>query len=119
MLRRILWTVLPLASLGILTWVPFLYLLIRTKTWRHSIMLMVTFGISTSVMVLVQIDLQPDTFARELARAYLMANLIIAAVMSWTEFDPRRFSPKPRPAPNVQPVAWHQAPTAPGSYPHR
>lgn len=90
MLKRIIWTIVPLITAGLASFAPFLYLMLTRKTARARTMFL-TFAAGTVLEVVVlamvgndDVEGTPDF----LGGVYIVALTVTAAVMAFVELRP-------------------------------
>ena len=94
MLKRIVWTIIPLITAGLAAFAPFLYLMLTRRTARaRTLFLAFTAATVVEVVMLVlvgrdDVEGTPDL----LGGVYIVALAVTAAVMAWVETRPGKES---------------------------
>jgi hypothetical protein len=92
MIKRLAWAVIPLITLGLASWAPFLYLMLSRKTARaRTLFLAFTAATVLEIIGLVlvgndDVEGTPDL----LVGFYIVALAITAAIMAFLELRPAK-----------------------------
>ncbi|MGW2177697.1 hypothetical protein ACWCXX_06275 [Streptomyces sp. NPDC001732] len=90
MIKRIVGALLPLVSFGLLSFAPFLYLMLTRKTGRDRTLFAVFTAASVVEIVLIALVGRDTTegLADFLVGVYIVVLAIVAAVMTFVELRP-------------------------------
>lgn len=90
MIKRIAWTLLPIASAGLLAFAPFLYLRL-TRRSRKDTGLLAGSAVAVAVEVVTLVLVGNDTVEGTpdlLGGFYITALAVVAAIITWIEMRP-------------------------------
>lgn len=87
--QRALWSLVPIGSLGLLAWLPFLYLAL-TRTRPRDMWLAAAFGAGTVIECVLAVAVDDEGGLGAFAGLLFIAFIAAAVVMVWVETRPKR-----------------------------
>ncbi len=89
--QRALWTVVPIVTLGLASWVPFVFWANRRNYGSGDQRWWIGFAVATAVeIILVATIRNDDNAASSLAGGYIIVLMLASAVMTWIKLAPKR-----------------------------